>query len=231
MPGRVRPAMASPVRRALFFATVLALGSVLIGCGARAPVGAGPTVTATPTAAATATATPRPQTSAEVEASVRARATAAVHALKAKDFATVASLAHPAKGVRFSPYAFVDTARHVVLDPATIRLGFANTKTYLWGHTSGKGDPMEWTFEQFYTRQLYNKDYAASKDVGYERHPQRGNSIDNSATAYPQGRSVDYYIPSTDPNTTLDWGALRLVFEEQGGTWYLVGVIHDEWTI
>ena len=225
--------MAPLFRRTLSVTAMLVLATTLIGCGSRAPVGAGPTLTATPTSAATATATatPRASTSAEIEAAVRARGAEAVKALKAKDFAAVAVLAHPTKGVRFSPYAFVDTQRHVVLDAATIRLGFANTKSYLWGHTSGKGDPMEWTFEQFYTRQLYNKDYAASTDVGYERHPQRGNSIDNSATAYPQGRSVDYYLPSTDPYTTLDWGALRLVFEEQGGTWYLVALIHDEWTI
>ena len=225
--------MASVIRRTIFLAALLALPPVLVACGARAPVGAGPTATATqaPTSTATATATPRAQTSAEIEATVRARAAEAVKALKAKDFAAVAALAHPTKGVRFSPYAFVDTQRHVVLDAATIRLGFANTKSYLWGHTSGRGTPMEWTFEQFYARQLYNKDYAGSTDVGYERHPQRGNAIDNSATAYPQGRSVDYYLPSTDPNTTLDWGALRAVFEEQGGTWYLVALIHDEWTI
>lgn len=223
--------MASLKRRAILLTAAVALCTTLTACGGRAPVGAGPTASAAPTATATSSATQRPPTSAEVEATVRARAAEAVKALKAKDFATIASLAHPTKGVRFSPYAFVDTQRHVVLDAATIRLGFANTKTYLWGHTSGRGDPMEWTFEQFYTRQLYNKDYAASTDVGYERHPQRGNAIDNSATAYPQGRSVDYYLPSTDPNTTLDWGALRLVFEDQGGTWYLVALIHDEWTI
>lgn len=218
-----------PVRPALILALLLIVSVVSLACGSRTPVGAGPSATAAPTVSPTVR--PSPTASPDVETTVRSRATVAVTALKAKDFTTLSTLAHPAKGVRFSPYAFVDTARHVVLDAATIRLGFANTKVYLWGHTSGKGDPMEWNFEQYYTRQIYNKDYAASRDVGYERHPQRGNSIDNSATAYPQGRSVDYYLPSTDPNTTLDWGALRLVFEEQGGTWYLVGVIHDEWTI
>jgi hypothetical protein len=29
----------------------------------------------------------------------------------------------------------------------------------------------------------------------------------------------------------MDWESLRLVFQEEGGVWYLVGVIHDEWTI
>ena len=210
---------------------LLIASAMLLACGSRTPVGAGPSATAAPTTNATATTTPRPSASADVATTVRTRASAVVAALKAKDFTTVASLAHPTKGVRFSPYAFVDTARHVVLDAATIRLGFANTKVYLWGHTSGKGDPMEWNFERYYARQIYNKDYAASTDLGYDRHLPRGNSNDNSAAAYPQGHSVDYYLPSTDPNTTLDWGGLRLVFEEQGGTWYLVGVIHDEWTI
>ena len=210
---------------------LLGISVLSLACGSRTPVGAVPSATATPPVTATATATPRPSASADVATTVRARASAAVAALKAKDFTALAAMAHPTKGVRFSPYAFVDTARHVVLDAATIRLGFANTKTYLWGHTSGKGDAMEWNFERYYTLQIYNKDYAASTDIGYDRHLPRGNSNDNSATAYPQGHSVDYYLPSANPNTTLDWGGLRLVFEEQGGTWYLVGVIHDEWTI
>jgi hypothetical protein len=29
----------------------------------------------------------------------------------------------------------------------------------------------------------------------------------------------------------MDWRSLRLVFEEQGGSWYLVGIVHDQWTI
>ena len=29
----------------------------------------------------------------------------------------------------------------------------------------------------------------------------------------------------------MDWKSLRLVFQEKDNIWYLVGIIHDGWTI
>ena len=214
-------------------AALLVISIVPLACGTRAPVGAGPSATATPVPSASRDPSPSASASpsADVEATVRARATAAVTALRDKDFAALAALAHPVKGVRFSPYAFVDVTRNVVLDAAAIRQGFASTRTYMWGFTDGRGDAIDTNFEGYYKRYIYNKDYAKAPTIVIDQRTGKGNSLDNSATAYPGARVVEYYLPSTDPNTTLDWAALRLVFEEQAGTWYLVGIIHDEWTI
>ena len=209
-------------------AAIFLVSVVALACGARAPVSAGPSATALPTASPS----PTPSPSADVEATIRARATLAVTALRDKDFAAVAALAHPVKGVRFTPYTFVQ-ARDNVLDAASIRQGFTNTRTYMWGFTDGKGDPMDWNFERYHGRYVYNKDYSKASPVLFDNYPTnpRGNKNDNTKAMYPAGRTIEYYLPSTDPNTTLDWGGLRFVFEELSGTWYLVGIIHDEWTI
>jgi hypothetical protein len=29
----------------------------------------------------------------------------------------------------------------------------------------------------------------------------------------------------------MDWCSLRLVLVDEGGHWWLVGIVHDEWTI
>jgi (p)ppGpp synthase/HD superfamily hydrolase len=29
----------------------------------------------------------------------------------------------------------------------------------------------------------------------------------------------------------MDWRSLRLVFEKKDDIWYIVGIIHDQWTI
>lgn len=43
---------------------------------------------------------------------------------------------------------------------------------------------------------------------------------------------VEYYLPGENPDYGgLDWQSLRLVFQHKEGAWYLVGVIHDEWTV
>ena len=206
---------------------LLVISVIPLACGARAPIGAGPSATAAPTASLA----PTPSPSADPEPAVRARATAAVTALRDKDFAALAALAHPVKGVRFTPYTFVQ-ARDVVLDAATIRQWFTSTRTYTWGFTDGRGDAIDTNLEGYYKRYVYNKDYSKASPVIVDNYPpNRGNKNDNTKAMYPAGRTVEYYLPSTDPNTTLDWAGLRLVFEELSGTWYLVGIIHDEWTI
>jgi hypothetical protein len=50
---------------------------------------------------------------------------------------------------------------------------------------------------------------------------------------YPEGTRVEFYIqPSTSGSgQQLDWAALRLVFESVGDSWFLVGVIHDQWSV
>jgi len=213
------------------FAAALAVCALLAGaCGSRlAPTGAGPSptaATAPPTSSPAATTAAAPPGS---EASLRVRATEAVVAFRDKDFAKLAALAHPDKGVGFTPYTFVQP-RDVVLDAATIRQGFANTRTYLWGFSDGKGDALEWTFERYHGRYVYERDYAAAPQVLVDNYPQvRGNKYDNTKAVFPSARTVEYFFPETGPGP--NWSGLRLVFEDRGGSWYLVGVIHDEWTI
>ena len=44
--------------------------------------------------------------------------------------------------------------------------------------------------------------------------------------------AVDFSFPSADPvNDGMDWSSLKLVFQPAETRWYLVGVVHGEWTI
>ena len=43
---------------------------------------------------------------------------------------------------------------------------------------------------------------------------------------------MEYHFPGIDPKFEgMDWRSLRLVFEQKNCTWYLVGIIHAQWTI
>ena len=217
------PVSTTPPSTVARLVAALALGAILAGaCGSRqVPIAPGQS----------ATTTASPTAGVATEATLRTRAAEAIAALAAKDFLKLSILASPDQGVRFSPYAFVDLQRDVVLPVATLAQGFGNAQRHLWGHTDGRGLPMEWTLEDYYTRHLWKKDFSKAPSVVIDQRTGKSNTIDNSAQAYPGARIVEYHQPSTDPNTALDWGSLRLVFEQQGGSWYLVGVIHDEWTI
>lgn len=172
----------------------------------------------------------------EADPEVAARAGQIVHALRDQDWETVARAVHPAKGVRFSPYSYVRVGTGEDADrvfSAEELAGLAAGETvYLWGTFDGSGEPIEKTFSEYYRRFVYDADFGWAYAVGLNEIVGRGNTIVNVAEVYPQAQVVEYHLPGTDPRFGgMDWRSLRLVLEKVGDAWYLVGVVHDEWTI
>jgi hypothetical protein len=165
---------------------------------------------------------------------VAVRAAQAIMALKDGDMVALSSLIHPDKGVRFSPYATVRTGAggDLVFTATEVRGLMADSTVYHWGAYDGSGLPIDLTFRQYYDEFVYDVGFARPDVVGFGETVGQGNSIDNIASAYPDGILVEYHFEGFDPQYAgMDWRSLRLVFEEQGGSWYLVGIVHDQWTI
>ena len=165
---------------------------------------------------------------------VAAIAAKAIMALKDSDFNALSSLVHPDKGLRFSPYATVNTGAggDLVFSASEIRSLLADPTVHHWGTYDGSGLPIDLTFKEYYEEFVYDVDFARPDVVGFNERVGQGNSIDNIASAYPSGVMVEYHFEGFEPEYAgMDWRSLRLVFEEQGGTWYLVGIVHDQWTI
>lgn len=156
-----------------------------------------------------------------------------VEAFKAQDGKRLASLVHPEKGVRFSPGAYVDIASDIVFSRAQIETFWTDKKTYTWGFADGTGDPINMTPSQYCSRYIMNRDFLNPSSINVNSDQAAGNTNNNAASVYPNGTRVEYYIKPTtgEDQAELDWTALRLVFERRGESWFLVGVIHDEWTI
>jgi hypothetical protein len=166
---------------------------------------------------------------------VAARAGQIVNAFRDQDWEAVASAVHPQKGVRFSPYTFVRVGEGEDADRvfgAGELVGLAADETvYHWGTFDGTGAPIDMTFADYYARFVYDADFAWPYAVGFNEVVGRGNTINNVAEVYPLAQVVEYHLPGSDPRFGgLDWRSLRLVLEQAGGIWYLVGIVHDEWT-
>lgn len=155
-----------------------------------------------------------------------------VEALSAQDGKTLASLVHPEKGVRFSPGAYVDVVSDVVFSRAQIETFWTDNKIYTWGFADGTGDPINMTPSQYCRGYIMSRDFLSPSSINVNSDRAAGNTSNNAALVYPNGTRVEYYIePSIRDNIPgLDWGALRLVFERSGDSWFLIAVIHDEWT-
>ena len=143
---------------------------------------------------------------------------------------TLSSYINPVSGVRFSPYSYLEETDRVFSANQIINI-FADSKVYSWGEHAGSGEPIDLSFWDYYSRFIYDVDFANAPQMSLNGRLGGGSTIDNSPEFYPGAMIVEYYFPGIDPQYEgLDWRSLRLVFTEDNGTWYLIGIIHDAWT-
>ena len=155
----------------------------------------------------------------------------ALNFLKGQNFSGLAELACP-NGIRFSPYAFVNTENDVVLSPVEIADLTTDTNVRAWGFYDGSGAPIKLTFAEYAKRFVYDHDFVNAPQSSNEKILGQGNTINNVSDIYPGAKIYEYYFPGFDPELDgMDWASLRLIFQQEGGNWCLTGVAHDEWTI
>lgn len=162
-------------------------------------------------------------------AALLAQAEAAVAALDDRNWSALARLVHPQRGVRFSPYGFVDTAAHRRFSPAEVGRFGSDTTLYQWGFYDGTGEPIRLTVRAYWKAFLYGCDFETARHGAPGEVLQRGNTRLNLAQVYPRGTFVEYHVPAAD--SSLNWRSLRLVFVPTGSGWRLVGLVNDQWTI
>ncbi len=152
--------------------------------------------------------------------------------LKSKDMNKLSQYIHPTKGLRFTPYFYVDVQNDLVLTAEEISEVMQNTDVVQWGFYNGSGEPIDLTFSDYYDRFVYDQDFANPQIIGNNVAIGGGNTIDNISEAYPDGYFIEFHFSQINPEFEgIDWESLRLVFEQYNSTWYLVGVIHGQWTI
>jgi len=154
-----------------------------------------------------------------------------VHALAAKDLETVAEFVHPEMGVRFSPYSYI-LEEHKVFMPEALPILMDLDAVYTWGSYDGTGDAIELTFSDYYEAFVYSADFVNAEQVAVNDQIGQGNTINNIEEFYPGSSFVEYHFSGFDEQYGgMDRESLRLVFIEENGRWFLVGIVHDQWTI
>lgn len=168
----------------------------------------------------------------QAEAVIRQQADQVVAAIKQRDMQQLATFVHPEKGLRFSLYGHPQQD-DLVFSSEQVALLHTDTMTYTWGAHDGSGFPIEMTPAAYFDRFVYSHDFASAEQVNYNQTIDRGNSPDNSRRFYsPNAMIVEYHVPGVNPKYEgMDWGSLRVVFEQLDERWYLVGIMHAEWTI
>ncbi|MGV1005351.1 MAG: hypothetical protein ACOYEV_11430 [Candidatus Nanopelagicales bacterium] len=206
-------------------------GSLLLVVGSMLAGGCGCTGQETPSPGAVASSAAGSAADSAAVQQLRAATDEVLGALADQDYVALAELVHPATGVRFAPYGFVDVEEGVALTPEQVAGLGEDDDVFTWGSDPGSGDPLKLTFAQYNERFVYDQQFLHAEEVAVNRSLSEGSSLDNTADAFPGAQFVDYHFPGFDDQYGgLDWETLRVVMSEQAGRWYLVGLVHDSWT-
>ncbi len=155
-----------------------------------------------------------------------------VEILKNRNLQKLSEYIHPNKGVRFSPYATVDTQNDIVFKPGELKGKFNDNTVYTWGRYDGSGKPIELTFTEYYDEFIYDEDYTNAENFATNELIQTGNSISNIEKVYSNAEFAEFNFSGFDEQYGgMDWTSLRPVFEKYQNSWKLIGIIHDQWTI
>lgn len=195
----------------------------------------GPASTTFPSATMANAASPLPSPDTldtEDNAVLLESAAAAVTALRQRDYAALAALVHPEKGVVFTPYSTVELDSNVSLTPSQVAGAPKDPSLYQWGLADGSGEPISLTIPEYFDRYVYNADYAKAPIIGVDQVIGQGNALENVQDVFPDARFVEYYFPGLNPEYNgFDWCGLKLVFTPYEEAYRLIAIIHSEWTI
>ena len=154
--------------------------------------------------------------------------------LKAKNYLAFANYIHPVEGIRFSPYGFVDTIHDIKLSKQKFinEAGQPIQDMIDWGAFDGTGDPIKMTLNNYLQRFVYDVDFAKPEKRSVNEFIGGGNSLNNLEAVYKNCDFTESHFSGFDKKYGgMDWRSLRLVFKVRDRKFYLVGIVHDEWTI
>ena len=152
--------------------------------------------------------------------------------IKNKDYKKFSQFIHQKLGIRFSPYAYVDTSVNMKFTPSKFMEEIANRNKFKWGRYDGSGASIFLTIENYFSKFVYNADFVNAEKFSLNKMIAGGNSRNNLEAVYSGCNYSESYFTGIDKkNKGMDWCCLRLVFKKENNIFYLVGLIHDQWTI
>jgi len=154
--------------------------------------------------------------------------------LKNKNYSAFANYIHPVEGIRFSPYGFIDTVHDIKLTKQKFinEAGKSVQDMIIWGEFDGTGDPIKMTLNNYMQRFIYDVDFVKPEKRSVNKFIGAGNSLNNLEMVYKNCDFTESNFSGFDKKYEgMDWRSLRLVFKVRDRKFFLVGIVHDEWTI
>ena len=150
---------------------------------------------------------------------------------KKKNFKKLAIHIHPTDGLRFSPYGFIDVNKDQLFQKADFLKLINSQKPIIWGNQDGSGDEIKLNFNKYFEKYIYDADFLFAEKISFNKTISNGNSKNNINEVYKGCVYAENYFHGFDPKLNgIDWTSLKLVFKKLNGKYFLVGIVHDQWT-
>ncbi len=158
-------------------------------------------------------------------------ATEVLTAFKNKDYNALASFIHPEEGVRFSPYAYIDTTTDKVVTAEWIRKQAGKKQDkILWGTVDPTEEAINRTIDDYAKEFVYDVDFLHPEKRKVNEFIGGGNMQNNLLAVYTGCDFTESHFSGFEKQYDgMDWRSVRLVFKMKDGKYFLVGVVHDEW--
>lgn len=152
---------------------------------------------------------------------------------KSGQYSRLDSFIHPVEGVRFSPYATVspDEDKHFSPEEFNKLVTIGKNKKTKWGNYDGSGEAIYLTPAEYFKKFVYDANFVLPNKFSINNFIGAGNSLNNLKKVYSNSDFTESYSTGSRKYGGTDWKTVRLVFKEIDGKYYLVGVVHDQWTI
>lgn len=151
---------------------------------------------------------------------------------KDKNYEALVQYIHPDEGVRFSPYAYIIPPEDVHLSPAQFLEAVNTNQQRIWGSFDGTGEAINLTTTEYFDKFVYDVDFLEPETFSVNESISSGNSLNNQTEVYPGTQYTESHFSGFEEQYGgMDWRALRLFFKQINGNYYLVGIVHDQWTI
>jgi len=155
-----------------------------------------------------------------------------LEAVKQRNYIQFSSFIHPKLGLRFSPYAYTDTKSDLIFSAQSFKYAVKRNRVFLWGSEDPTGESIRMTVKNYFRKYVYDVDFLKMNEIAVNRFIGGGNSLNNLKEVYKDCDFVEFYCKGIEEKYGgMDWRSVRLVIKMYQGKLYLVGVIHDEWTI
>lgn len=133
---------------------------------------------------------------------------------KTKNYKKIALFIHPKDGLRFSPYAHIDTTKDRVFSAAQLLQLARQNNRINWNSSSDGEKPDILTIDEYFTKFVYDVDFLKAELKSINEYHSQGTDLNNINETYPECVVVEFFFSGFEKKYEgLDFRALRLVYK------------------